>query len=354
MEGEKIYPATPTKIKKSREEGQVPKSTELISLVVVVIALLYIYLNRTAILELMDTFLIMLSSDFQKEFSINVFGEYFKVIFKTVLPFGLSLAIGAILINYVQVGFMLTFKVIIPKLDRVNPLKGLKNMFSKDKAVEIIKGLIKVIGFLYIAFSDLKEIALEIPMKYTENAPFTWDTLFGSLFSLSMKLFAFLFVISVIDYGYKRFKFMTDLKMTHQEMKEEIKRYEGSPMVKQRQREFARTLTRRQIQKVKEATVVITNPTHFAIAIKYDPITHPVPVVLFKGVDEIAQAAKKVARENNIPMVENRPLARALYANVEEDSMVPSEYFTSISVVLDMIMTKEQRMKFSKQYKKMR
>ena len=145
--------------------------------------------------------------------------------------------------------------------------------------------------------------------------------------------------MGIIDFGYKKYKFEKDLMMTREEMMEEYKQTEGNPQTKSRQKELGRMLTKKQIQKVKEATVLITNPTHFAIAIKYDINEDLAPIVLFKGVDEVALAAKQLASENNIPMVENKPLARALYAKSNEGDYVPEELWVSVANVIGYIYT---------------
>ena len=342
--GEKIYPASPHKIKKSREEGQVPKSTELIALIVLFVSISYIYMSRNKVLNLMNKVIIMLAIDIQKEFNLAMFGEYIKTLVLSAIPLFLCSIIGAILINYFQVGLVLSPKALIPKLNRINPVEGFKKMFSKDVFVELAKSIVKVIGVIYIAYNEIAEIVEGITKAYTENLSLAWEMMFKNIFSVSMKICMLLLVLSILDYMYKRFKFFNDLKMTREEMIQEQKDFSGNPLIKQRQREFARTLTKRQVQTVKEATVLVVNPTHYAVALKYDPKTHPVPVVLFKGVDEIALAAKKVAKENKVPIIENKPLARGLYAKVDEGKTIPKEFYQSVSTVISQIMIMNRKL----------
>lgn len=342
--GQKIYPASPHKIKKSREEGQVPKSTDLIALIVLFVSISYIYISRNKILNLMNKVLIMLSVDIHKEFNLSMFGEYIKTLVLTATPLFLCIIVGAILINYFQVGLVLSPKALMPKLNRINPIEGFKRMFSKDVFVELAKSIVKVVGVIYIAYNEVADITKGITKSYTENMPFAWDMVFGNIFSVSMKICMLLLVLSILDYMYKRFKFFNDLKMTREEMIREQKDFGGNPLIKQKQREFARTLTKRQVQAVKEATVLVVNPTHYAVALKFDPKTHPVPVVLFKGVDEIALTAKKIAKENKVPIIENKPLARGLYAKVDEGKTIPKEFYQSVSTVISQIMIMDKKL----------
>lgn len=353
MDGEKIYPASPYKIKKKREEGQVPKSTELIALGVLLTSFSYLYVTRNNLINLMNKMLTMLNADINKPFNTDMFGEYIKVILLAVTPLFACIVIGAILINYVQVGFMLSPKALKPNLKKINPISGFKRIFSKDTFVDLIKSIVKIIGVIYIAYNELEVLVFQVTKTYTENMQLSWDMLFVNLFKISLKIYVLLLFLSILDYAYKRFKFYNDMKMTRQEMIEENKHLEGNPLIKQKQKEFGRMLTKRQIQKVKEATVVITNPTHYAVALKFDPVTHPIPVVIFKGVDEVAQKAKEIARENKIPIVENVPLARALYAKVDEDSIISKEFYESVSLVISNIMKMDKKLqkRFSKNYK---
>lgn len=336
---EKIYPASPRKRKQARDEGQVAKSSELVSLITLFCSLLFIYYSKDSLFRLMDKFMYILSINISNDSTVHVATMYITLALKYLLPLFLVLCISAFLGNYFQVGLKFTPKTLKVDLKKLNPISGFKRMFSKDSLVELVKALFKVIGVMYIAFGGIKSMLLKINVSYTEDYYVMFDYIFDNLFSIVVKICSLLLALSIMDFVYKKFKFEKDLKMTRQEMMDEYKQDEGSPLVKQKQREFARTLTKRQINKVSEATVLITNPTHYAIAIKYDKITAPIPMVLFKGVDEIAQAAKKIAKENNVPMVENRPLARTLYASVSEGDCIPVELFDAVASVIAYIYT---------------
>ena len=331
---EKIYPASPRKRKKAREDGQVAKSTELVSLVTLFLSLMFIYFTKDSIFKLTNKLLNRVYININKDINIDLVTEVLKDIIVFIAPLFVVIMIAAFLSNYVQVGLIMSGKVLKPDLKKINPINGFKRMFSKDTLVELLKSLLKVTGVLAITFLELKTIILKMNSAYTDNAFVAFEYIFNNLFNIVIKISLLLLGLSILDYIYKRYKFEKDLKMTRQEMMDEYKEEEGSPLVKQKQREFARMLTKKQIQKVKEATVVITNPTHYAVALKYDPLKYPAPIVLFKGVDEIAQAAKKIAASNNVPIIENKPLARGLYASTQEGQIIPEDMFEAVATII--------------------
>lgn len=336
---EKIYPASQHKRKKEREKGNVAKSTDIITLTTLFISLAFIYMQREKVFTLMNKYLIILRTNIHNDFNPKILNEFIGPLILFILPLLVVTAITGFMANYVQVGLKFSPKSLAPDINKINPINGFKRMFSKDALIELTKSLLKVIGVLYIAISEIKDIMINIQYSYTTNANLAFNYIFESLFSIVVKIAILLIGVGIIDFGYKKYKFEKDLMMTREEMMEEYKQTEGNPQTKSRQKELGRMLTKKQIQKVKEATVLITNPTHFAIAIKYDINEDLAPIVLFKGVDEVALAAKQLASENNIPMVENKPLARALYAKSNEGDYVPEELWVSVANVIGYIYT---------------
>lgn len=328
---EKIYPATQHKRKKEREKGNVVKSTDIITLVTLFASLTFIYTSKDALFNLMQKFLSIIGDNINKEFNVNIIGQFIGQMLLFILPLLGVTAIAGFMANYFQVGLKFSSKSLAPDINKINPISGFKRMFSKDSVVELGKSLLKVAGVLYIAINEMKTVMLNVSGSYTTNAYIAFNYIFDSVFNIVIKISMLLLAIALVDYTYKKFKHEKDLMMTREEMMEEFKQTEGNPHTKNRQRELGRMLSKKQIQKVKDATVVITNPTHFAVALKYERDVDYAPIVLFKGVDEIAQAAKKIASENNIPMVENKPLARALYAKANEGDYVPDELFEAIA-----------------------
>lgn len=336
---EKIYPASPRKREKAREEGQVAKSTELVSLVTLSTSLAFIYLNRNSLFDFMDKLLYMINLNINAEMNLKILKEYIISTLSYIMPLFILIVLSAFLTNYAQIGLKFMPKVLKPDIKKINPVNGFKRMFSKDSLVELIKALLKVVGVLAITIIDLRDIFKAVNYTYTNNSKIAFEYIFKNIFNITIKILLMLLSLAILDYVYKKFKFEKDLRMTRQEMLDENKENEGNPETKQRQREFARMLSRKQIQKVKDATVLIVNPTHYAIALKHDYETHPTPVILFKGVDEIALAAKQIATENDIPIVENIPLARTLYKIGKEDECIPQDMFEAVAKVLSYIYT---------------
>lgn len=334
---EKIYPASPQKRKEEREKGNVVKSTDIVTLATLFVSLMFIYNKKDSIFNLMDKLLYIVYNNINKEVNLNILNPFVMQLIMFLLPLLCVIAVTGFLANYFQVGLKFTPKSMAPDLKKINPINGFKRMFSKDSIVELGKSLLKVTGVLYIAITEIKVIMFQAANTFNTNVHISFTYIFDSIFSIVIKISILLLGVSLVDFTYKKYKFEKDLMMTKEEAMEEYKKQEGNPHTKNRQREFARTLTKKQIQKVKQASFVITNPTHFAVALEYDMQKHVAPVVLFKGVDEIALAAKQIAKENKIPMIENKPLARALYAKANEGDVIPYELWSSVADVINHI-----------------
>lgn len=334
---QKIYPASQQKRKREREKGNVVKSSDIITLATLFVSLTYIYKNTDGMFDLMNKYLRIIQINMNKDVNISILQEFLTPMLLFVLPLLVITAVTGFMANYFQVGLKFSPKSLAPDIKKINPISGFKKMFSKDSLVELGKSLLKVTGVLYISITEIKEILVQVNNSYTTNAYESFSYIFDSVYNIVMKISILLLGLALVDYVYKKFKFEKDLKMTKEEMMEEYKQTEGNPHTKNRQRELGRMLSKRQIQKVKDATFLITNPTHFAIAIKYEKEVDYAPIVLFKGVDEIAQAAKKIAVENNIIMIENKPLARALYAKANEGDYIPNDLYEAIADVIGYI-----------------
>ena len=211
----------------------------------------------------------------------------------------------------------------------------MKRLFSKDSLVELLKSILKIVVIGYVVYDYLRKH--EIPLKLFYDIPLNQAIQeIGSLvIQLGFRISIFYLIVAIGDYVYQKVKFKNDMKMTKQEVKDEFKNTEGDPQNKGKQRQRMQEASRRRMmQKLPEADVVITNPTHYAVAIKYDPDLYDAPFVLAKGADYLAQKIKETARENNIEIVENKPLARMLYANVEIGAVVPPELYQAVAEVL--------------------
>ncbi len=340
---DKTEEATPKKLTDARKEGQVAKSQEL-STAVMLLALFLIlkvfigYIGTrflgcfTEIYQVIDVYAL-------DEFGPAMAGAFLREglvdVLIICLPVFAVAVVAAFVVTIAQVKWQVTAKPLQPKFSKLNPLKGFKRIFSKDKLFELIKDVIKIALIFYVAYSDLTEAAGAVVSLYDlsleQAVVYTGDF----VINLGMKLSAVYLVVGFADYIYQKIKFKKDLMMSKQEVKDEYKQQEGDPQVKgQIKSKMRESSQRRMMQKLPEADVVITNPTHFACAIKYDKEVSEAPVLIAKGADYVAQKIKDVAKEHNIPIVENKPLARMLYYNVDLESEIPRELYQMTAEVL--------------------
>lgn len=240
-----------------------------------------------------------------------------------------------IVLNYLQVGFLITTETLKFKLDKLNPINGLKQMFSIRSLVELGKNLVKILILSYVAYAYLKDkMALIVEMLKMDPVQIGLN-IWNLIYNLSIRLSLILIVIGIVDFIYKRWQNERDLRMSKEEVKEEYKMMEGNPQVKAKIREKQRMMAMsRMMQEVPKADVIITNPTHFAVAVKYDMTKYAAPYVLAKGQDLIAKNIRKVAEENKVPIVENKPLARELYASVDIGKTIPENLYHAVAEIL--------------------
>lgn len=279
------------------------------------------------------------SSDSSLEFVSGDLGGLFQDIIlsllKITLPLLLVALISALIINYMQVGFLFTIEPLKLKLDKLSPLKGFKRLFSFKSIVEMVKSILKAAGVLFICYNYItgqKEVLVSVLHMPLMAAVLTmWDI----IFNIVMRCGALLFVLGILDYVYKRWENSKELKMSKQEVKEEYKQLEGDPFIKGKIKEKQRQMAMsRMMQEVPQADVVITNPTHYAVALKYDRDSNEAPKVVAKGRDLIAQKIKEIARENEVHIIENKPLARSLYDSCELGDEIPPRLYEAVADVL--------------------
>lgn len=329
------------KLEKARKEGRVAKSQEVSgALILLLCAVTLIFLGKWLFSQLINVmvfyFNLTKNSDLQNPAIVSYF---YDVFIKCVLPISLISAISAIAGNIIQTrGFIFSLKPIEPKISKIVPKVGeylKKTIFSGKGLFNIVKSLMKVAIIIVVAYIYIKK-DLFILCQIISNGQIA--SALGKIAVMAAKILitvAVIFlVISIPDYFVQKKDFMEEMKMTVQEVKEEYKEMEGDPEVKSRLMQMQRQILSQNIQKaVSESDVVITNPTHFAVALKYDQTSDNPPMVNAKGQDQIALRIKTLARENNIPIVEDRPLARDLYTNIEVGDIIPKIYYEAIAVV---------------------
>ena len=352
--GEKTEPATAKKLREAREDGKVSKSKELTSAfdLIVLFLVLKIFISTvgTGFLEvfyyvyrLIPDFIDMNAADISSQGVLSFFVPINVELLKMVAPFFIFGVTVTVLVNILQVGWKVTTKPMKPKLDRFNPINGFKRIISKDSVFELFKSILKIGLIIYVAYTSIKDQADDIFLLY--DIPLNQAlTLCGDvIINTGLKISLVYLVVGIADFIYQKYRFNEEMKMTKQEVKDEYKNTEGDPEIKGKQRQRMREASRRRMmQDVPKADVVITNPTHLAVAIKYEPEVHRAPVVLAKGEDYLAQKIREAARENNIEIVENKPLARMLYANVDIGSEIPPELYQAVAEILAMVYNTRQ------------
>ena len=341
--GEKTEEATPKKLDDARKEGQVAKSHELVTAFSLIALFGSLKIFMTYLVEhFVDCFPLIYNSIevysegvFERNFTSMYLNEAMKRVMLIALPMLAAAVVLGFTVNVFQVQWKPTAKPLQPKFSKLDPIKGFKRMFSLDKLVELLKALIKIAVVGYLAYSTFKDQIGIVSLVYSLEL-FPAVMLIGNIvINFGLKVSIVFLVIGVADYIYQKFKFAKDMRMTKQEIKDEYKQTEGDPKIKGQIRQKMREASqRRMMQKLPEADVVITNPTHLACAIKYDRETAEAPVLIAKGADYLAQKIKEAARENFIPIVENKPLARMLYHNVELDEEIPQELYQMTAEVL--------------------
>ena len=344
--GEKTEPATSKKLRDARKEGQVAKSREIANglglLALFLVLKLWIGQIGTGFLE---TFSLVYNSipevgklyggtSAENEMTILFRHAVIQIII-IIAPIFIVGFLVAFISDYMQVKWFITTKPLHPKLSKLDPIKGFKKIFSGNSLVELIKSLAKIIIIGYISYSYLKDNITEIFWFYDVELMTALGTLFKIVTDLGIRISAVYMIFALADYYYQKWKFSEDMKMTKQEVKEEYKNMEGDPQIKGRIRQkMMEASRRRMMQALPQADVVITNPTHYAVAIKYDPAKSDAPIVVAKGQDSLAIKIKEIAREHRVEIVENKPLARMLFANVEVGEMVPPELYQAVAEVL--------------------
>ena len=337
---ERTEQATPRKREQARQKGQVARSAELNSVAVIFFGMLALVIFSTFIYNnLVNVFIydIQMSSstDLTLASTYQLFMANGSAFLKTIAPVLIFLTVVGILINIAQVGTMVTFEPMAPKLDKLNLIQGFTRLISPKTLVELIRDTIKITIIGYIAYLTLQgEMKNYIPLADQEVGQILAFTAKVTL-KICLRVSAALLILAALDYAYQRFDFERRIRMTKQELKEEYKLYEGDPLIKSRIRRIQREMAHaRMLQDVPKADVVVTNPTHTAVALQYDSETMPAPKVLAKGERLLAERIKEIAAKSGIPVVENQPLARALFEAVEVGMLVPAKLYKAVAEVL--------------------
>ena len=344
--GEKTEEPTGKKLNDARKEGQVAKSKEIANafsmLALFLMLKLYLGILGTGFIENFSAVynqipdLVTLYEGNIPFLSIQVLVRSMMIeLLILIAPIFIVGVLVVFICDVVQVKWKPTTKPLKPKFNKLNPIQGFKKIISLNSFVELIKSALKLGLVGYVAYSYLIERVGQIFILYDIGLNQAIGLMGQIVTDLGLRIAGVYMVIAFLDFAYQKWKFKEDMKMTKQEVKDEFKNQEGDPQIKGKQRQRMREASmRRMMQQLPQADVVITNPTHYAVAIKYDPDKYDAPYVIAKGEDHLAQRIKEVAKENDIEIVENKPLARKLYANVEIGGLIPPELYQAVAEVL--------------------
>lgn len=339
-EQERTEKPTPRRKREAREKGQVAQSTEISTALSILIGFLLLRFTGghilSSVMAIFRTFYVGL---FSVQLTPDNICSYFYTVFWELIGalapvmFGL-VAIG-ILANYVQIGFLFTSESLVPKLDRINPIKGLKNLFSLKGLMQLAMSIFKLAIIAYVTYTVINGSLNKLVNLMAMSVRHIFSYTSSLSFEIGIKAGLIFFVLSIADYAYRRWEHERNLRMTKQEVKEEQKREEGDPLIKARIRRIQREMaSQRMMSKVPEASVVITNPTEIAVAIKHELGSKEVPVVVAKGAGFIAERIRKIAKHHEIPIVENKVLARILFSTVEVEEEIPPKLYQAVAEVL--------------------
>ncbi len=341
--GEKTEEPTAKKLTDARKKGQAAKSKEITtasSLLIFFIAIkIFLGFIGGRFLEsyhyLYSGITKYTDNEFTLQIACSLMGSVLQIIIITLIPF-LAISFATVFISeLVQVKWQISFEPMKPNFNKFNPVSGMKRIFSKDKIVDLVISLVKIAVLTYIVYDFLKDRWAMVLNMYSYTLFQAIELIGNTVIDIGIRISVIFFIVAVADWRYRKWKFHEDMKMTKQEVKDEFKNAEGDPKIKSQQRaRMQQASQRRMMNALPQADVVITNPTHLAVAILYDKTKYEAPIVVAKGADFLAAKIKDVANENDIEIVENKPLARMLYHNVDVGAQIPPELYQMVAEIL--------------------
>ena len=341
--GEKTEEATDKRKREAIEKGNVAKSQDMGAVIGMLIGLIMLknygsgmYNDIALYMRRIFSFQITTSANgIGIHEAVTLFSQFSLLVLKVLVPLLFAIALGGIAVNIFQTGFILTFEPFMPKFDKLNPINGIQNLFTMKNVAEIIKSIIKIIVVAYVPYDT---IGSQMPMfvRMIQISPLTGFGILGRMmFDMAFKILMILLILALADFKFQQWRHNEDMKMSKDEVKDEYKQQEGDPKVKQKIKEKQRQASqRKQMSEVPKATVVVTNPTHIAVAIKYEIGQQTAPIIVAMGAGLIAQKIKEIAAENDVPIVENKPLARALFKKANVGDEIPQEFWQTVVEIL--------------------
>ena len=338
---EKTEAPTPRRLQEARRDGNVARSMDLNAAFVLLAGILALqFIGGRAFGGLKQAIEVLLTAGHAENPTraddLSAIANYsIYAVADALLPMLLMIMAIALMVAIGQVGFLVTTKPLIPRLDKLSPLRGIRNMFNLRAGLRLVMNLLKItviggVSAIFI-FQDLPWTILLVELEL--RAAITAGI--HLIYALAIKLVVILMLLAIIDYSFQRMNRQREMRMSKDEIKREMKDFEGDPLIKQRRGQVARQLALQRISAaVPQADVVVTNPTHFAVALKYDSATMRAPRVIAKGADFMALRIRQIAVSNDVPIVERKQLAQALYRGVEIGQEIPSEHYTAVAEIL--------------------
>lgn len=337
---EKTEPATDKKRQEARDKGQVAKTRELPSVATLMAGLMLFYFASSPMLQsLLQLMVSGLNQSNVSAFNPENVYSLLLIILKSLalflLPLFAIIAISGLAGNIAQVGFLLTFEPLMPKFSKIDPLKGFSRLFSKQSLAELFKSILKLAIIAFISYKTVASEGEKFPGLINLEVPQIFSYAMEIIFRLGFRVALVLIALALLDYGFQQWNYERDLRMTKAEIKEELKQREGDPMIKSRIRSIQRQMARkRMMEAVPRADVVITNPTHYAVALQYQQAMMVAPQVIAKGAGFLAQRIKEIAEKNRVPLVEDKLLAQTLFREVELGQLIPVVLYKAVAEVL--------------------
>ena len=353
MADEKTEEATPKRREDERKKGNIAKSQDMTSSLTITVGVGLLFALAPGIMEKLQNLLYytlthLNPDEIETQDIITIFAPYAKIIGEIMLPFLLGLAIATVIIIRMQVGSLFALEKIKPKIDKLTPsgivqgLKKMMNPFEPKNLVELAKSFFKMGLVGYVGFSTVMGRKDELLGLLGVDIPSAFAVLAGILMQMAINIIVAMIILGFLDKKYQDYEYNKSIKMTKQEIKDEWKNMEGDPIIKSKiksaQMQF---MKQKMMSAVPNADVVVANPTHFSVALKYDKDIAPAPIVVAKGVDYMAFKIREIAKANNVPIVENKPLARSLYKLVEVDQVIPADLYVAVAEVLAFVYGKD-------------
>ncbi|GGH59572.1 flagellar biosynthesis protein FlhB [Paenibacillus silvae] len=349
--GEKTEKATPKKRQDARKKGQVVKSAEISGASILLFTFLTLMIfsgfYKDRIVRLFtDIFMNRLTMEVNSENVMALMMRYGIEVMLLLAPVLLVAYIAALIVNYMQVGFLLVGEGLKPKLEKLDPIKGFKNIFSMRSLVEFAKSVLKMTIIGYLVYSTIIQYKSDIAALSHFSLDAILNFAASITLNLGVKIAVALMVLAIFDYIYQKYDHEKKLRMSKQDIKDEYKKMEGDPLIKGKIRERQRRMAmQRMMQEVPNADVIITNPTHFAVALKYEGSEMEAPQIIAKGQDYVALRIKEIAKEHGVITMENKPLARALFQRAEIGDAIPADLFQAVAEVLAYVYKLKGRVK---------